>query len=85
MTFYRDFKTSNAKEDAQIVAASQAQEFNIRGFMQAYDATFTEIGSELTGTIEPFKPLSEAFYAKNELDLEQESKPSDGGANQSTE
>ena len=84
MSFYRDFETSNAKEDAQIVAASEAQEFNIRGFMQAYDSTFTEIGSELTGSIEPFKPLSKAFYAKNVEELEQESKPSDGGANKST-
>lgn len=75
MKFYRNFLTSSSTQDIQIQAGNVAQEFKIRGYVQPYDDSFTEIGSEIVGQMLTFKPQSEQFYAQNEGFIFEESQP----------
>lgn len=65
------------------MAAEQAQEFKIRGFVQPYNDSISEIGTQIKGDVITFKPLSEAYYALNVKSLEEQGLPSDGGSNNS--
>ena len=54
------------------MAAAQGLEFKIRGFVQPYNDSISEIGNQIKGNKVTFKPLSEAYYALNVKSLEEE-------------